>query len=56
MYACIRYKLDGVGLNMHMRIWVSIPNQGSMKYEIYNSIGHGNVIEQQIPVYMYKLR
>jgi len=32
-----------------MSSWVSIPNQVSMKYEIYNSIGHGNVIEQQIP-------
>ena len=48
MYACIRYKLDGVGLTMHMRIWVSIPNQGSMKYAIYSYIEHGNVIEQQM--------
>jgi len=32
-----------------MSIWVSIPNQGSMKYEIYSSIEHGNVIEQQMP-------
>jgi len=28
-----------------MSIWVSTPNQGSMKYEIYSSIKHGNVIE-----------
>ena len=32
-----------------MSIWVSIPNQGSMKYEIYSSIEHGNVIEQHMP-------
>jgi len=32
-----------------MSIWVSIPNQGSMKYEIYSSIEHDNVIEQQMP-------
>mgnify|MGYP000464657741 FL=1 len=32
-----------------MSIWVSIPNQVSMKYEIYSSIEHGNMIEQQIP-------
>jgi len=32
-----------------MSSWVSIPNQGSMKYEIYSSIEHDNVIEQQIP-------
>jgi len=30
-----------------MSMWVSIPNQGSMKYDIYSSIEHGNVIEQQ---------
>jgi len=30
-------------------MWVSIPNQGSMKYEIYSSREHGNVIEQQMP-------
>ena len=27
-----------------MSIWVSIPNQGPMQYEIYSSIEHGNVI------------
>ena len=32
-----------------MSIWVSIPTQRSMKYEIYSSIEHGNVIEQQMP-------
>jgi len=32
-----------------MSSWVSIPNQGSMKYEIYSSIEHGTVIEQQMP-------
>jgi len=32
-----------------MSRWVSIPNQGSMKYEIYSSIEHGKVIEQQMP-------
>ena len=31
-----------------MSIWVSIPNQGPMKYEIYSSIEHGNVNEQQM--------
>ena len=31
-----------------MSVWVSVPNQRSMKYEIYSSIEHGNVIEQQI--------
>jgi len=30
-------------------MWVSISTQGSMKYEIYSSIEHGNVIEQQMP-------
>jgi len=32
-----------------MSIWVSIPNLESIKYEIYSSIEHDNVIEQQIP-------
>jgi len=32
-----------------MSIWVSIPNQESIKYEIYISIEHDNVIEQQMP-------
>ena len=39
---------------------VSISTQGSMKYEIYRSIEHNNVIEQQMPdlhvhdqIYMY---
>ena len=39
---------------------VSISTQGSMKYEIYRSIEHGNVFEQQMPgihvhdqIYMY---
>ena len=31
-----------------MSIWVSIPTQGSTKYEIYSSIEHDNVIEQQM--------
>jgi len=31
-----------------MSIWVSIPNQESMKYEIYSSIEHGNVIMQHM--------
>ena len=31
-----------------MSIWVSTPNQGSMKYEIYSCIEHGNVNEQQM--------
>ena len=32
-----------------MSIWVSTPNQESMKYELYSSIEHNNVIEQQMP-------
>jgi len=32
-----------------MSIWVSILNQGSMKYELYSYIEHDNVIEQQMP-------
>jgi len=32
-----------------MSSWVLIPNQGSMKYEIYSSIEHDNAIEQQMP-------
>ena len=32
-----------------MSIWISILNQGSIKYVIYSSVEHGNVIEQQIP-------
>ena len=32
-----------------MGMWVSISTQGSMKYEIYSSIEHDNVIEQQMP-------
>jgi len=31
-----------------MSIWVSTPNQESMKYELYSSIEHGNVTEQQM--------
>ena len=33
---------------LYMSMWVSIPNQGSTKYEIYSSIEHDNVIEQQM--------
>ena len=32
-----------------MSMWVSILNQGSMKYELYSYIEHDNVIEQQMP-------
>ena len=51
MYACISYKLVERRLKhaLYMSIWVSIPNQGSMKYALYSSIEHGNVIAQQMP-------
>ena len=49
MSACISYKLGKRRLKhaQYMSSWVSISR--SIKYEIYSSIDHGNVIEQQMP-------